>query len=42
MQSGDTLWSIAQQFGTSVDALMTANGLSDASLVLVGQRLVLP
>jgi LysM repeat protein len=42
VQSGDTLWSIAQRFGTSVDALMAANGLSDSSLVLVGQRLVLP
>jgi LysM repeat protein len=42
VQSGDTLWSIAEHFGTSVDALMAANGLSDSSLVLVGQRLVLP
>lgn len=40
--SGDTLWSIAQRFGTSVDALMAANGLSDPGLLLVGQRLVIP
>ena len=39
---GDTLWSIAQRFGTSVEALMQVNGLSDAGLLLVGQRLVLP
>ncbi|MBX7111526.1 MAG: LysM peptidoglycan-binding domain-containing protein [Dehalococcoidia bacterium] len=42
VESGDTLWSIAQRFGTSVEALMQANGLSDASVLLVGQRLVLP
>jgi LysM repeat protein len=42
VEGGDTLWSIAQRFGTSVEALMQVNGLSDASLLLVGQRLVLP
>ncbi|MGE3413095.1 MAG: LysM peptidoglycan-binding domain-containing protein [Dehalococcoidia bacterium] len=40
--SGDTLWGIAQRFDTSVEALMRVNGLSDAGLLLVGQRLVLP
>ncbi len=42
VESGDTLWSIAQQFDSSVDALMAANGLSDPGLLLVGQRLVIP
>jgi LysM repeat protein len=42
VESGDTLWGIAQRFGTSVEALMKANGLSDAGLLLVGQALVIP
>lgn len=42
VESGDSLWGIAQRFGTSVEALMQVNGLSDPSLLLVGQRLVLP
>ncbi|EPH95505.1 MULTISPECIES: glucosaminidase domain-containing protein [unclassified Enterococcus] len=36
--SGDTLWDIAQRFGTDIDDLMAKNGLSDYSL-LVGQEL---
>jgi LysM repeat protein len=42
VESGDTLWGIAQRYGVSVDALMAANGLSDPGLLLVGQRLVIP
>lgn len=42
VESGDSLWSIAQRFSTSVEALMQANGLADPGLLLVGQRLVLP
>jgi LysM repeat protein len=42
VQAGDTLWDIAQRFGTSVDALMAANGLSDPGLLLIGQALTIP
>lgn len=39
---GDTLWSIARRYGTSVAALISANGLQD-DRVVAGQRLrVLP
>ncbi|WP_247747106.1 LysM peptidoglycan-binding domain-containing protein [Alkalihalobacillus sp. BA299] len=39
--SGDTLWKIANRFGTSVDAIKTANNLtSDA--IYVGQTLKIP
>ena len=41
-KTGDTLGSIAQQYGVSLEALMQANGLSDANLVSVGQALDIP
>ena len=42
VQPGDTLFSIAQQFGVSVQALMQANGLTVPGYVYVGQRLIIP
>ncbi len=38
----DTLWGIAQHFGTSVDELATLNRLGDPNLITIGQRLSLP
>lgn len=37
--SGDTLWDIANRFGTTVDALMASNGLSSETIV-IGQELI--
>jgi len=42
VQRGDTLWRIASRFGTTVPALVAANGLADASRIYAGQRLVIP
>lgn len=42
VQRGDTLSSIARQFGTSVDAIAAANGITNPSLIGVGQVLVIP
>lgn len=42
VQSGDTLGSIAQQYGVSLGALMQANGLSDADFLTTGQALIIP
>jgi len=42
VQEGDTLWSIAIQFGVSVDDLQEANGLSNANQLAIGDRLVIP
>jgi LysM repeat protein len=39
---GDTLAAIAQQFGTSVEALQQANGIEDPDEIVVGQVLVIP
>lgn len=41
VQRGDTLWDIALEHGTTVDALVALNGISDPSLIRVGQRIVL-
>jgi murein DD-endopeptidase MepM/ murein hydrolase activator NlpD len=42
VQAGDTLFRIAQRFGTTPEAIAAANGLDDPSLIRVGQRLVIP
>jgi LysM repeat protein len=42
VRAGDTLYSIARWYGTSVSALMSANGLRNANFIWVGQRLVIP
>jgi len=39
---GQTLFSIAQQYGTSVDAISRANGLADPTQIYAGQRLIIP
>ena len=42
VQSGDTLTGIAAQFGVTVQALVSANGISNPDLIVVGQALVIP
>lgn len=42
VRSGDTLSSIARQHGVSMPALAGANGISDPSLIRIGQQLVIP
>ena len=39
---GDTLFSIAARNNTTVNALVSANGLPNAKFIFVGQRLVMP
>ncbi|MEM7331310.1 MAG: LysM peptidoglycan-binding domain-containing protein [Chloroflexota bacterium] len=41
VQSGDTLFSIAQRFNTNVDAIRTANGIIGNN-ISVGQELIIP
>jgi peptidoglycan/xylan/chitin deacetylase (PgdA/CDA1 family) len=40
--AGDTLYSIARRFGTTVDSIASANGISDPSDITAGQVLVIP
>ncbi|HNS51534.1 MAG TPA: LysM peptidoglycan-binding domain-containing protein [Anaerolineae bacterium] len=42
VQPGDTLFNIAQRFGTTVQALAAANGIADPALIEVGQKLTIP
>ena len=42
VQTGETLLGIALQYGTTVDAIVAANGLQDPDAVGVGQKLVIP
>jgi LysM repeat protein len=43
VQSGDTLSSIAQAFGTTVDDLVSINGLASQDVIIsVGQKLLVP
>jgi LysM repeat protein len=42
VKEGDTLSSIARDFGLSVDQLLAANNLTNGDLLSIGQRLVVP
>jgi murein DD-endopeptidase MepM/ murein hydrolase activator NlpD len=42
VQAGDTLFSIAQRFGTTVEALAAANNIDNPALIGVGQKLIIP
>ncbi len=42
VQQGDTLGGLAEDFGTTVEDLMAANGLTDANAIQAGQTLLIP
>src|SRR5258708_5888540 len=42
VQPGDTLGTIAQRFGVTVDVIMAANGITNPNLLSAGQSLVIP
>jgi LPXTG-motif cell wall-anchored protein len=42
VQEDDTLWDIAQEFNTTVDDIVAANKLDNASDLQLGQELVIP
>lgn len=42
VNSGDTIGSIAKRYGSTVQELIEANNLTEASLLRVGQKLIIP
>ncbi|MDH4135136.1 MAG: LysM peptidoglycan-binding domain-containing protein [Anaerolineae bacterium] len=42
VQKGDTLYSIAYRYGTTVSAIVAANNIYNPSCIYAGQRLVIP
>ncbi len=42
IQPGDTLWNIAQEYQSSVEDIVDANGLFDSNQITVGQAIVIP
>lgn len=42
VQEGDALSSLAEEFGTTVEELLAANGLTDPNAIQVGQLLIIP
>jgi len=42
VQHGDTLYSVAWRFGTTVWAIVQANGLWNPNYIYIGQRLIIP
>ncbi len=42
VQAGDTLYTIAQKFGTTVEAIAQANNLTNINVLYVGQVLTIP
>ena len=42
VQRGDTLYRIARRCGVSVDAIVSANGITNRNRIYTGQRLVIP
>ena len=39
---GETLWLIAQNYGTTISAIATLNGITDPQTLSIGQQLVIP
>lgn len=42
VESGDTLWDLAQRYATTVDAIVEANNLPSSGELHIGQELVIP
>jgi len=42
VQAGDTLYDLALEWGTTVEAIVALNGLADANVLAVGQVLKIP
>ena len=41
VKTGDTLWALAQKYGTTVEAIQKANGMSGID-IRVGETIIIP
>ena len=42
VQKGESLWVIAKKYGVSVQDIVKANNIEDASLIKINQELIIP
>lgn len=42
VRQGQSLWSLAAEYATSIDAIVEANGLEDGAVLRLGQQLIIP
>ena len=42
VRAGDTIWGIAQRFGSSVNAIAAANGIKNPNLIYAGEVFLIP
>ena len=42
VKKGDTLWNIAKEFGSTIDAIARVNGIEDRNQIYPGQKLYIP
>ena len=42
VEAGDTLYSIATKFNTTVDAIVAANKIANPDVISIGQKLTIP
>ncbi len=42
VQKGDTLWNIAKKFGSTIQAIVSLNGIEDENNIVQGQKLFIP
>ncbi len=42
LKEGENPWTVAQQYGISVEVLLAVNGITDATTLQIGQELIIP
>ena len=41
-QPGDSLWKIAKKFNSTIDDIVRMNGIEDANIIDIGQKIYIP
>ncbi len=42
IRSGDTIWKLSNQYGVSIREILNRNGLTENSVLLIGQKIIIP